>query len=580
MLNIKNKYLLYIIASTFLSSLPCYSQNVFAEANNSKSSDSAGMRILQNTLSNNPNSITAKITCAKVYMKNENYAEAEELIMQVLEKEPTNSKANKLLKELNKLYSNHIDNLNNPETSEIKAVTAIPSKVEQPVEEEKPIEKKIEEKPKQIEPIISQSKKEEINKFKLPTKEEILKRAKAKKQAESIPTDNNDMPMAIQAPKVGKLKTANISEEPKATEKSDFIEPIIITPQTSDEEISTKEFQPEKKTLNNEDGSLENYKFKPFIANQHNQNRTQELKSLLNEKKEELSTKAPTLLSAKNFSSRNNEIIENTSKEKFLERVSSSFLINLDEAYCKIESNKLEEASLYLDIATTLAVAEKDNKKLLDAQLTRAVIYIYQCNFEKYGTHILSLRKGVSDDVYNSLRKIYETGIKQPSESSKLNYASNLAYDSGHYLTALELAKKINPQDTESRSLIEKINQELNKINGEYLLNKGSYMYALDFFEKENDEAEKGRTYLAISKTLLDSNENRESAIAEQFGQACLFKSIKDDPNNPKANLYLALYFLDKGDKNQAKEAIRRGLNAQGENDIITSKLLNLSENL
>ena len=255
-------------------------------------------------------------------------------------------------------------------------------------------------------------------------------------------------------------------------------------------------------------------------------------------------------------------------------------MINLDEAYCKIESNKLEEASLYLDIATTLAVAEKDNKKLLDAQLTRAVIYIYQCNFEKYGTHILSLRKGVSDDVYNSLRKIYETGIKQPSESSKLNYASNLAYDSGHYLTALELAKKINPQDTESRSLIEKINQELNKINGEYLLNKGSYMYALDFFEKENDEAEKGRTYLAISKTLLDSNENRESAIAEQFGQACLFKSIKDDPNNPKANLYLALYFLDKGDKNQAKEAIRRGLNAQGENDIITSKLLNLSENL
>ncbi|MBQ2591770.1 MAG: tetratricopeptide repeat protein [Candidatus Riflebacteria bacterium] len=574
------KSLTFILLCSLLLSTPSYSQNVFANSQKSEKSNSAAFKILQNTLKNNPDSITAKLACAKVYMKNENYAEAEELIMQVLEKEPTNSKANKLLKELNKLYSNHIDNLNNPETSEIKAVTAIPSKVEQPVEEEKPIEKKIEEKPKQIEPIISQSKKEEINKFKLPTKEEILKRAKAKKQAESIPTDNNDMPMAIQAPKVGKLKTANISEEPKATEKSDFIEPIIITPQTSDEEISTKEFQTEKKTLNNEDGSLENYKFKPFIANQHNQNRTQELKSLLNEKKEELSTKAPTLLSAKNFSSRNNEIIENTSKEKFLERVSSSFLINLDEAYCKIESNKLEEASLYLDIATTLAVAEKDNKKLLDAQLTRAVIYIYQCNFEKYGTHILSLRKGVSDDVYNSLRKIYETGIKQPSESSKLSYASNLAYDSGHYLTALELAKKINPQDTESRSLIEKINQELNKINGEYLLNKGSYMYALDFFEKENDEAEKGRTYLAISKTLLDSNENRESAIAEQFGQACLFKSIKDDPNNPKANLYLALYFLDKGDKNQAKEAIRRGLNAQGENDIITSKLLNLSENL
>ena len=190
------------------------------------------------------------------------------------------------------------------------------------------------------------------------------------------------------------------------------------------------------------------------------------------------------------------------------------------------------------------------------------------------------MRKSVSDDIYNSLQKIYENGMKQTTRASKLKYASCLAYDSGHYLTALDLAKKIAPSDNESESLIEKSTRFIEQIDGEYLLNKGSYMYALDFFEKESDEAEKGRTYLAISKSLLDANENRESQIAEQFGRASLFNCIKDDPNNPKANLYLALYFLDKGDKNQAKEAIRRGLNAQGENDIITSKLLNLSENL
>ena len=136
------KSLTFIFLCSLLLSTPSYSQNVFANSQKSEKSNSAAFIILQNTLKNNPDSITAKLACAKVYMKNENYAEAEELIMQVLEKEPTNSKANKLLKELNKLYSNHIDNLNNPETSEIKAVTAIPSKVEQPVEEEKPIEKK------------------------------------------------------------------------------------------------------------------------------------------------------------------------------------------------------------------------------------------------------------------------------------------------------------------------------------------------------------------------------------------------------------------------------------------------------
>ena len=112
------------------------------------------------------------------------------------------------------------------------------------------------------------------------------------------------------------------------------------------------------------------------------------------------------------------------------------------------------------------------------------------------------------------------------------------------------------------------------------MLNKGSYVYALEFFEKDNDEAEQGRTYLAISKTLLDSNELKEAKIAEDYGRSSLYNCIKNDPNNPKANLYLALFLLDKGDKDQAKEAIRRGLNAQGDNDIITSKLLNLSENL
>ncbi len=212
--------------------------------------------------------------------------------------------------------------------------------------------------------------------------------------------------------------------------------------------------------------------------------------------------------------------------------------------------------------------------------MTRAVIYIYKCDFAKYGNHILSLRKGVSDDVYNSLQKIYETGINLESRSSKIKYAANLAYDSGHYLTALDLAQKIAPQDSESKKIIEKATKTIEQIDGEYLLNKGSYMYALDSFEKENDEAEKGRTYLAISKALQDENENSQAIIAEEFGCSSLFNCIKNDPNNPKANLYLALYFLDKGDKNQAKEAIRRGLNAQGENDIITNKLLNLSENL
>ena len=140
MLYIKNKYLLYIIASSLLISLPSYSQNVF-----SPKKESAADSILNNTISNNPNSKTAKIICAKVYIKNGNYLEAEKLLMLVLEEDPNNTKANKLLKELNSLYKNTDNqtfetdyNLNNipvPQVVDTKEEPAI-------IQEEKPVDNK------------------------------------------------------------------------------------------------------------------------------------------------------------------------------------------------------------------------------------------------------------------------------------------------------------------------------------------------------------------------------------------------------------------------------------------------------
>ncbi|MBR4569873.1 MAG: tetratricopeptide repeat protein [Candidatus Riflebacteria bacterium] len=245
MLNIKNKYLHYIIASTFLLSLSCYSQNVFAEANNNKQTNSAAMKVLQNTLSNNPNSITAKLACARVYMKNEKYAEAEELIMQILEDDPNNAKANKLLKELNKIFSNNI-------------------KKEEPEEPTKAIETPI-----QIEPQKSSDSSEQLNKpapnvavtktektktvkekqIKLPTKEEILQRAKARRQAEEKNLENTNAPLAIQAPKISN-KAAKITNQQTDSQSEDFIEPITITPKISeDENLSDNSSLPEKKTL-------------------------------------------------------------------------------------------------------------------------------------------------------------------------------------------------------------------------------------------------------------------------------------------------------------------------------------------
>ena len=240
MFYINNKSVSIIIAFGLLLTLPSYSQNVF---NNPK--ESTGKSILNNTINNNPNSKTAKIICAKVYIKNGDYLEAENLLMQVLEEDPNNSKANKLLKDLNKLYSTHIEDKNTSDNEEIKKVEAIPSQIEQPIiknDKKLEIAEVTQLKPTHARPV-------ETNKGKLPTKEEILKRAKARKQAESDISEDNVMPLAIQAPKIGKVKTTNISEEPKATEKTDFIEPITIAPQASEEDLEPGNNLPEKKTL-------------------------------------------------------------------------------------------------------------------------------------------------------------------------------------------------------------------------------------------------------------------------------------------------------------------------------------------
>ena len=240
------KSIAFIIYSGLLLSLPCYAQNVFAEASKGKSSDSAAMRVLQNTLSNNPESITAKITCAKVYMKNEKYAEAEELIIQVLEKDPDNPKALKLLKDLNKIFSNDIKK-EKPEEPEKTIVT--PIQIEPVKSADSSVEKLNKPAPNIAVTKTEKPKPVQEKQNKLPTKEEILKRARARKQAEENNSESSNAPLAIQAPSISS-KATQISNKQTENQSEDFIEPIIITPKISEEEnLSDNSELPEKKTL-------------------------------------------------------------------------------------------------------------------------------------------------------------------------------------------------------------------------------------------------------------------------------------------------------------------------------------------
>lgn len=608
--NIINKIMYHAAIASLLLCNPLYSQSMPADEGGLDENGMA-MTIMKNTLANNPNSKIAKITCAKVLLKNGNRQEAEALLLQVLEMDPTNRSANKILREMNARNQSEVPQLqdahNAPEIPIEPAYTEEPVQAEesiQPPPAEVPLvqNKAISEDssttafaqetmPAEQSPVLAEvttptiveapvtSEQAPASALSLPSKDEILRRAKEKALKKYAETKAEKEGISLEEVEANRKS----AEEAKAATPviADLIEPITLeeapaVPQdsyySSEEKKNTQTRlvtpvqEPSSATILSD--SEEKMVFTPYIVGQ-NKNVTQDKTTVAESK----TLPKPALIDTR-------KQLSNTAVKNFLRATTQSFSVNLDEALCKVERNELAEADAFLNKAAILAVASKDTKKIYDVQLSRAVIYIYQCNFEKYGKHIMGLRKGISDEVYNSLNEMYKVGISLPDERARTKFAAKIALDSGHFRVAHDLASKVRPQDADTQSIMQICEQNLSKINGEALLNKGSYMGALEYFEQDNDEVEAGRTYFAISKSLDEIGDYAEAKIAEAFGKSCIMNCLNNDPNNPKANLYLALYFLDQGNKDQAKEAIRRGLNSQSDNELVTSKLLNLSENL
>lgn len=593
------------IASLLLCN-PLYSQSMPADEGGLDENGMA-MTIMKNTLANNPNSKIAKITCAKVLLKNGNRREAEELLLQVLEMDPLNKSANKILKELNNGSMPEVPQVHETPTENDYVEPVQPQFVEVPVtpatdfaaatEVTEPVANNVVEQLPEVPPeapVIDEapviaaidapapvSTPAPASALSLPSKDEILKRAKEKAIQKFAETKAEKEGVPVNQV----TAELNAAEEAKASTKTaiaDLIEPITLEEAPviagdssfySGEEKKnsvTNSVTPEASPSPavNSVSTDEKMVFTPYIAGQ--------AKKQVPDK----TTVAESVALPKPVAIETGKQLSNTAVKNFLKATTQSFSVNLDEALCKVERNELAEADNFLNKAAILAVASKDTKKIYDVQLSRAVIYIYQCNFEKYGKHIMGLRKGISDEVYNSLNEMYKIGISLPDERSRAKFAAKVALDSGHFRVAHDLASRVQPQDADTQSIIQVAASNLSKISGESLLNKGSYMGALEYFEQDNDEVEAGRTYFAISKSLDEIGDYAEAKIAEAFGKSCIMNCLNNDPNNPKANLYLALYFLDQGNKDQAKEAIRRGLNSQSDNELVTSKLLNLSENL
>ena len=526
----KDNNLLLIICASLLIYNSSYAEENYTELLKINRNDAAAVKILQNAVSNNPNSKSAKIVCAKVYMKNGRYKEAENLLMLVLEEDPTNIKANKLLIELNNLVTNNSSNSEGEFHHKIEPIFD---------ENEESFFVKDDENTNTLSIIKNNNISKLDNKTeKLPSTQDIINKAK-----EKINSENNTS-NTLNKKTTNNQQNNNNNLNNISSQNSKVIDLIKNSNSSANKEINITDNKSknnnnvqnnnEKKVASIAIGNNEKFELKPFIAPDYKKKNSKKTDLFNSTQKDNKVSFTNTNIQSNNSEHQKvqeknyRQILSDTSKVKFLEATTDSFSINLEEAYSRIERNELDIANYYLNRALAIAANERNTKKLFDVQLTRAVIYMYQCDFVKYGEHILDIRKGLTDSTYQSLHKVYESAINLTDKNLQLKYVANLALKSGHFYTALDLANRIKVKDKETQIIIQKANSMINQINGEYLLNNGSFIYALDYFENKNDEAEKGRTYLAISKSLYESNEPKQAKIAEQFGRSCLLNYIQN----------------------------------------------------
>lgn len=98
---------------------------------------------------------------------------------------------------------------------------------------------------------------------------------------------------------------------------------------------------------------------------------------------------------------------------------------------------------------------------------------------------------------------------------------------------------------------------------GEDYLKQGSFFTAMKLFNKAGDNAEIGRTWLGLSSALHAAGESAMAATTAGYGLKALRHELAANPGNGRANLYLALYHYERGDKVAARQAIERGLASQ-----------------
>lgn len=135
---------------------------------------------------------------------------------------------------------------------------------------------------------------------------------------------------------------------------------------------------------------------------------------------------------------------------EFIKANQNSFLVNLEQAKFCLENNEVATANVFLKKADELARNSRDQRRFLEVQILKSLVYVYSRDFKSFGQHLMTLKPVLSPESYQSFLDIYNQGseMKDPVEQARLS--AGIAMGAGHHAVASSLlgeAFKKHPND-------------------------------------------------------------------------------------------------------------------------------------
>lgn len=207
--------------------------------------------------------------------------------------------------------------------------------------------------------------------------------------------------------------------EPGQTVKAE--EKIVVTHKVS--EKCFKSHIPESKTASNSKASEDNISFTPYVQGKKQVvAKEAEGKKLLPEPRTD---------------------IGNTDIKSFFQSGKDSYVVTIEKARYEIETGDLTSAIKSIELADNLARAKKNSRHILEAQIFKSLVYIYQCEFTKFGKHLMTLKNVLSPETYQSFLDIYSQAGNLKAEKDRRRLAAGVAVGAGHSSVVAFLLKPI-----------------------------------------------------------------------------------------------------------------------------------------